>query len=69
MKNLKEVSKRSAKATWYRPIPIFYDYYLDEVLTRDMITDRYTHLMECTNLIRHNTEKEIMMAVYRSMMM
>ena len=69
MKNLKEVSRRSEQATWYNPVLIYYDYCLDEVLTKDMITDKHTHLLECTNLIRHNTEKEIKMAVYRALMM
>ena len=67
MKNIDVVAKASKGVTFRKPLPIYYDYTTDEVLTDALIAKQgNTNYFKCTELIRENTEKEIEAAVWRA---
>lgn len=67
MKNLDIVARASKGITFRNPLPIYYDYTTDEVLTDALIAKQgNTEYFKCTELIRENTEKEIEAAVWRA---
>ena len=67
MRNLDIVAKASKGVTFRNPLPIYYDYTTDEVLTDELIQlQGNTYYFKCTELIRENTEKEIKAAVWRA---
>lgn len=70
MKNLDIVAKESKGTTFRNPLPIYYDYTTDEVLTDKLIAAQgNTNYFKCTELIRENTEREIEAAVWRALSM
>ncbi len=70
MKNLAIVARESKGTSFRNPLPIYYDYTTDEVLTDSLIEKQgNTKYFKCTELIRENTEAEIEAAVLRAVLM